>query len=116
MSVSVVEQDFILEGLYHQCREDGRGPFDLRPFTLETGLLAQASGSARLRRPGTGTGGDVLVGVKVEIGDLLTSQQRRSTADQQRGRVVCSVETYRLALYISIGEAMCYGIENHISN
>lgn len=44
-------------------RADGRSRVDFRAITLETGLIDQTNGSARLRLANT----DVLVGVKVEI-------------------------------------------------
>ena len=98
MNVAAVERDFIKESIYAGCREDGRAQSDFRPFTLETGLMAQASGSARLRRCGTGAGGDILVGAKIEVGDLLTVQEAKTltggAAQRQRGRIICSVETY----------------------
>ena len=103
MNVAAVERDFIRESVYASCREDGRDKLDFRPFTLETGLMAQASGSARLRRSGTGAGGDILVGAKIEVGDLLTQNESKTlkgrAAERQRGRIVCSVETYIFSLF-----------------
>ena len=44
-------------------RCDGRTRLDYRPIVLETGLVSNASGSARLRLANS----DILVGVKVEL-------------------------------------------------
>lgn len=44
-------------------RSDGRKRSDYRPMELETDIVSQANGSARLRLANT----DILVGVKTEI-------------------------------------------------
>ena len=44
-------------------RCDGRSRLDYRPIVLETGLVSNASGSARLRLANS----DILVGIKVEL-------------------------------------------------
>lgn len=49
--------------LQDDFRADGRSRRDYRPMELETGLVSNASGSARLRLANT----DILVGVKTEI-------------------------------------------------
>jgi len=46
-------------------RNDGRGRLDYRPFTLETGIISQTNGSARIILDTT----DVLVGIKAELGE-----------------------------------------------
>ena len=61
MAFSRSEIDFARNCIQHGLRLDGRSCDDLRPFELELGLIAQASGSARLRLGST----DVIVGVKV---------------------------------------------------
>ncbi|OZJ04897.1 hypothetical protein BZG36_02510 [Bifiguratus adelaidae] len=55
-----------------------------REITLETGVISQTSGSARCR---VGTGSDVLVGVKVEIGETGATG-----GPDDEGYVVCNVE------------------------
>ncbi len=50
-------------------RCDGRTRLDYRPIVLETGLISNASGSARLRLANS----DILVGVKVELATPLPS-------------------------------------------
>jgi len=62
-------------------RLDGRGCLDYRPFILETGLISQTNGSARLILDGT----DILVGIKVEIGEP-------SSLAPDKGRISVSVE------------------------
>ncbi|KAI9275996.1 ribosomal protein S5 domain 2-type protein [Sporodiniella umbellata] len=79
--ISPAEKSYIEEGIQHDCRADGRGRLDYRHLVLETGLLSQASGSARGRLGDS----DVLVGVKVEIGTMEAN-------GANEGRVVCSVE------------------------
>ncbi|KAI8976959.1 ribosomal protein S5 domain 2-type protein [Pilobolus umbonatus] len=79
--VSPAERSYIEQGIQHDCRADGRGRLDYRHVVLETGLLSQASGSARCRLGDS----DVLVGVKVEIGEIDTNQPNK-------GRIICNVE------------------------
>jgi len=55
------EKEYCTQSCHHGIRLDGRACEDFRPFELELGLIAQASGSARLHLGGT----DVIVGVKV---------------------------------------------------
>ncbi|CAO3598585.1 unnamed protein product [Absidia cylindrospora] len=79
--ISPAEKSYIEQGVEQNCRADGRGRLEYRHIVLELGLLSQASGSARCRLGDS----DVLVGIKVEIGDV----------DQENpnvGRVVCNVE------------------------
>lgn len=58
------EQAFVLGGIAHDVRSDGRARLDVRPLTLECALLSQTNGSARLVLDAT----DVLVGIKAELG------------------------------------------------
>eukprot|EP00798_Chlamydomonas_sp_ICE-L_P007953 gene7953-1169_t len=64
MAFSQAEHDYCAQAIQQGIRLDGRGPKDFRPIELELGLIAQASGSARLHLGST----DVIVGVKVEVG------------------------------------------------
>lgn len=75
------EVRFIRSGVLDDVRIDGRSRLDFRPLSVETGLLPQANGSARVVLDGT----DVLVGVKAELGTPLIER-----ADE--GRVEVSVE------------------------
>lgn len=63
-AISDAEKAYIEEGAAQSVRGDGRGVLDLRPVTLETGILPTASGSARVRIGGVT---DILVGVKAEV-------------------------------------------------
>ncbi|XP_014218460.1 exosome complex component RRP42 [Copidosoma floridanum] len=63
IQLSLAEKTFILHGADGNFRSDGRSRTDYRCMELETKLLGQVHGSARLRIGNT----DVLVGVKVEI-------------------------------------------------
>jgi len=56
---------YIEEGVSHNLRNDGRGRLDYRPFILETGIISQTNGSARITLDTT----DVLVGIKAELGE-----------------------------------------------
>lgn len=58
---SEAEQQFCVQSVHNSLRLDGRALNDYRPIELELGLIAQASGSARLHLGAT----DVVVGVKV---------------------------------------------------
>jgi exosome complex component RRP42 len=59
--ISLGELVYIVQGIEQDIRTDGRSRGDFRPLELETNVIAQADGSARLRLGPT----DVLVGVKV---------------------------------------------------
>ncbi|XP_046687803.1 exosome complex component RRP42-like [Homalodisca vitripennis] len=61
--LSEAEKTFILQGVEDNFRCDGRSCRDYRPMELETDVVSNASGSARLRLANT----DILVGVKTEI-------------------------------------------------
>ena len=89
--ISPSEVDFILKGVDENIRADGRGRLDYRQVVLETGVISQASGSARCR---LGEGTDVLVGVKIEIGAIEIDGNDEQVVEikSKRGRVVCNVE------------------------
>lgn len=61
--LSEAEKTYILHGVEADFRNDGRSRNDYRPMELETDVVSNASGSARLRLANT----DILVGVKTEI-------------------------------------------------
>lgn len=63
MMLSEAEKAFIHHGVQADLRVDGRPRLSYRPILVETGLVSNASGSARLRLANS----DVLVGVKVEL-------------------------------------------------
>lgn len=79
--ISPAEKSYIEQGVEHDCRADGRGRLEYRHVIMETGLLTQASGSARCRLGDS----DVLVGIKVEIGEV-------DPLKPNQGRIVCNVE------------------------
>eukprot|EP01120_Amphizonella_sp_Union-15-10_P010176 TRINITY_DN4041_c0_g3_i1.p1 TRINITY_DN4041_c0_g3~~TRINITY_DN4041_c0_g3_i1.p1 ORF type:complete len:283 (-),score=47.91 TRINITY_DN4041_c0_g3_i1:35-883(-) len=62
--ISPPEKSFISEGVAQNCRNDGRGRLDYRPFFIQTGVISQANGSARVTLACT----TVVVGVKAELG------------------------------------------------
>ncbi|KAK7500215.1 hypothetical protein BaRGS_00008438 [Batillaria attramentaria] len=61
--LSEAEKTYIIHGVQDNFREDGRGCEDYRQMDLETGLMSNTSGSARLRLANT----EILVGVKAEL-------------------------------------------------
>ncbi|PVD21192.1 hypothetical protein C0Q70_19360 [Pomacea canaliculata] len=61
--LSEAEKIFIVHGIQDNFREDGRSCDDYRQMELETGLISNTSGSARLRLANT----EILVGIKVEL-------------------------------------------------
>jgi len=63
--LSEAERTFILHGVQDDLRSDGRGCEDYRHMELETDIVSNTNGSARLRLANT----DILVGVKVEMGE-----------------------------------------------
>lgn len=65
--MSEAEKNFILHGIQDNFRTDGRGYEDYRCLDIETDVVSNSSGSARLRLANT----DILVGVKAEVGEPL---------------------------------------------
>jgi exosome complex component RRP42 len=65
LKISNNERKFLEDGISENMRNDGRGNLDYRPFIVETGILTQTNGSARLKIDNT----DILVGIKLEIGE-----------------------------------------------
>lgn len=61
MALSAAEREYITQGVEQNIRNDGRKREDFRAIELQLGVIAQASGSARLKLGNT----DVIVGVKV---------------------------------------------------
>ncbi len=82
-SISSTERKYISNGIEQNIRNDGRERLDYRAFTLETNCIPQANGSCRLHIEST----DVLVGVKVELGepDFNTPNS---------GKIIASVDWY----------------------
>ncbi|OWF55143.1 exosome complex component RRP42-like [Mizuhopecten yessoensis] len=64
VQLSDAEKVFILHGVQDNCREDGRGCEDYRHLEIETSVMSNTNGSARVRLANT----DILVGVKAELG------------------------------------------------
>ncbi|KAG0356175.1 Exosome complex component RRP42 [Podila minutissima] len=85
--ISPAERDFILKGIECNIRADGRQRPDFREVILETGVVSQTSGSARVRIAG---GTDILVSVKAEIGPVQVDPETGDGAD--KGQIICSVE------------------------
>ena len=71
--LSAAEKEYIEQGVEQDIRNDGRGRLDYRPIEVQLGLIAQASGSARLRLGKT----DVVVGVKVRGACRIAGKGRR---------------------------------------
>lgn len=64
VELSDAEKVYILHGVQDNCREDGRGCEDYRHMEIETNVVSNTSGSARVRLANT----DILVGIKAELG------------------------------------------------
>jgi len=62
--ISNAERKYLEDGVSQNFRSDGRTNLDYRHFVLETGIVSQTNGSARVKLAQT----DVLVGIKLEIG------------------------------------------------
>lgn len=65
LKVSASERTFIVEGVAANVRADGRDRLSYRSAAVETSLLSQSNGSARVSLEGSGT--DVLASVKLEV-------------------------------------------------
>lgn len=64
VGLSLGEKHFIQGGIAQDLRSDGRKRLTFRPISVETGVIPQANGSARVKLGGT----DVIAGVKAELG------------------------------------------------
>ena len=61
VDLSEAERTYILHGVQDDLRVDGRACEDYRHMEMETGVVSNTNGSARLRLANT----DILVGIKV---------------------------------------------------
>ncbi|KAJ4730213.1 exosome complex component RRP42 [Melia azedarach] len=64
VGLSEGEKEFIKGGISQDLRADGRKRYTYRPIYIETGVIPQANGSARVRLGST----DVIASVKAELG------------------------------------------------
>lgn len=67
IQLSDAEKTFIIHGAQDNLRIDGRGCEDYRHMEIETGVVSNTSGSAKIRLANT----EILVGVKAELGAPL---------------------------------------------
>lgn len=65
LQISASEQQYVAEGIAADVRADGRPRLAYRSLAVETSLLAQSNGSARVTLEHSGT--DVLASVKLEV-------------------------------------------------
>lgn len=84
--LSAPEREYIADGIAQDLRLDGRGREDFRPFVVQTGVVSQATGSARLRLGAT----DVIACVKAEVGTPAASRP-------DQGRIEIAVECSPIA-------------------
>ncbi|PON35475.1 Polyribonucleotide nucleotidyltransferase [Trema orientale] len=64
VGLSLGEKHFIQGGIAQDLRSDGRKRLTYRPIYVETGVIPQANGSARVRMGST----NVIATVKAELG------------------------------------------------
>ncbi|CAN1121088.1 Exosome complex exonuclease RRP42 [Linum perenne] len=64
VGISLGERDFIKGGIDHNIRNDGRNRNSYRPILIETSVIPQANGSARVKMGST----EVIASVKAELG------------------------------------------------
>ncbi|KAL9232321.1 hypothetical protein vseg_007445 [Gypsophila vaccaria] len=81
VGLSVGEKNFIRGGIAQDLRCDGRKRLTYRPINVETGVIPQANGSARIKIGGT----DVIASVKAELG-------RPSSSRPDHGKVSIHVD------------------------
>ena len=74
--ISQGEVEWLTSGVSFNCRNDGRGREDFRPLGVQLGVIAQATGSARVQLGET----DVIVGVKVREGARCAATAAAATA------------------------------------
>ncbi|ESR61015.1 3'-5'-exoribonuclease family protein [Citrus sinensis] len=81
VGLSEGEKEFIKGGIAQDLRSDGRKRYTYRPIYVETGVIPQANGSARVRMGST----DVIASVKAELG-------RPSAMQPDKGKVAIFVD------------------------
>ncbi|KAJ8538674.1 hypothetical protein K7X08_029970 [Anisodus acutangulus] len=81
VGLSVGEKNFIKGGIAQDLRNDGRKRLTYRPIYVETGVIPQANGSARVKLGAT----DVIASVKAELG-------RPTASHPDQGKVSIYVE------------------------
>ncbi|KAK9666005.1 hypothetical protein RND81_14G152900 [Saponaria officinalis] len=81
VGLSLGEKNFIWGGIAQDLRCDGRKQLTYRPINVETGVIPQANGSARIKIGGT----DVIASVKAELG-------RPSSSRPDHGKVSIHVD------------------------
>jgi exosome complex component RRP42 len=105
LQISPSEISFLRQGVEQDVRADGRSRLDYRPITMESGVLPQSNGSARISLGNGET--DLLASVKAEVGEP-------STGAPNSGRIEISVECLA-----SVSNPMCsissdcYGLRYH---
>lgn len=86
VGLSLGEKNFLQGGIAQDIRTDGRGRQDFRSFSIETGVIPQANGSARVRIGST----DVIASVKADLG-------KPSPYQPDQGKIEISVECSPIA-------------------
>ncbi|KAL5794311.1 hypothetical protein ACOSP7_002905 [Xanthoceras sorbifolium] len=81
VGLSEGEKEFIKGGIAQDLRTDGRKRYTYRPIYIETGVIPQANGSARVRLGAT----DVIASVKAELG-------KPSALQPDKGKVAIFVD------------------------
>lgn len=81
ISISSSQRKYIAEGIAQDVRNDGRQRIDYRHFSLKTGVIAHANGSARITLDNT----DIIVTVMLEVGEPDENRPKE-------GKIVCSVD------------------------
>ncbi|KAL5798101.1 hypothetical protein ACOSQ2_002921 [Xanthoceras sorbifolium] len=81
VGLSEGEKEFIKGGIAQDLRTDGRKRYTYRPIYIETGVIPQANGSARVRLGTT----DVIASVKAELG-------KPSALQPDKGKVAIFVD------------------------
>ncbi|XP_042464112.1 exosome complex component RRP42-like [Zingiber officinale] len=81
VGLSLGEKQFIHGGIAQDLRTDGRKRLHYRPISIETGVIPQANGSARVRLGAT----DVIVSIKAELG-------KPSSLQPDKGKVAIFVD------------------------
>lgn len=81
VGLSLGEKHFIQGGIAQDLRSDGRKRLTYRPINVETGVIPQANGSARVKMGAT----DVISSVKAELG-------RPNSLQPDKGKVAIYVD------------------------
>ncbi|RDY07918.1 Exosome complex exonuclease RRP42, partial [Mucuna pruriens] len=103
VGLSLGEKHFIQGGIAQDLRCDGRKRLTYRPISVETGVIPQANGSARVRMGAT----DVIASVKAELGKPSLSQPDKGKVSIYIDCSSTAEPAFEVAYFIAYLPSLC---------